>query len=413
MLSNENKNGTDEANDIDDSLITVNNFFAHFIKEISITRYGNDKQLMSTFSSYEIYQYSDAMLKHLPEKALRKLQNVLLYSKKKVSYNKTTTERRTYNSTVPADITDDNLGNRLDKFKDQLKNEYTCRIPLRYFSDIGKINFPLKIDFKIKCHPETEMKRLFESKKEIIAIGTQEAKIIFAKVPYIQHEQFLQDKNFRPYFETLMISKKILRMGMQKTYEISVGSVSLTVESYGSNRQFDWLELLLVYNKSDKHLAIYNSYNVKHVAKKIKSVSLQNFTESYSHTNEKRYDVNNNTEKHLFSEQFVVWNCNGCSVASLTDYINSPIYQELPTSSDERIYINLRASYGYTKEMQKLERNDSKLTLKIELKSTATKKYRLRVWGYSRDELLYILAKDGLTLERKTYSMTSEDNDFE
>ena len=112
-------------------------------------------------------------------------------------------------------------------------------------------------------------------------------------------------------------------------------------------------------------------------------------------------------------EQFVAWNCNGCSVAPLTDYINNPIYQELPTSSDERIYINLRASYGYTKEMQKLERNDSKLTLKIELKSTATKKYRLRVWGYSRDELLYILVKDGLTLECKTYSMTSEDNDFE
>ena len=105
------------------------------------------------------------MLKHLPEKGLKKLQNDLLHSKKKASYNKTTIARRTHNSTVPADITDDNLDNRLDKLKYQLKNEYIYRIPLRYFSDIGKINFMLKNDFNIKCHLETEMKRLFEFKK--------------------------------------------------------------------------------------------------------------------------------------------------------------------------------------------------------------------------------------------------------
>ena len=110
---------------------------------------------MPKFLPYEIYQYSDAMLKHLPEKVLKKLQNGLFYSKRKVSYNKTITERRTYNSTVSADITDDNLDDRLDKFKDQLKNKYVNRYPLRYFSDIGKINFPLKIDFKLKCHLET------------------------------------------------------------------------------------------------------------------------------------------------------------------------------------------------------------------------------------------------------------------
>ena len=87
---------------------------------------------MPTFSPYEIYQYSETMLRHLPEKAPQKIQNDLLYSKKKVSYNKTTIETRTYNSTVPADITHDNLDDRLDKFKDQLENEYNYRIPLRY-----------------------------------------------------------------------------------------------------------------------------------------------------------------------------------------------------------------------------------------------------------------------------------------
>ena len=76
------KKATNEVNDMDDDLITADNFFAHFIKEMKVMRYGSDKQLMPTFSPYKIYQYSDAMLKHLPEKVLKKLQNDMLYSKK-------------------------------------------------------------------------------------------------------------------------------------------------------------------------------------------------------------------------------------------------------------------------------------------------------------------------------------------
>ena len=46
-----------------------------------------------------------------------------------------------------------------------------------------------------------------------------------------------------------MISKKILRMGiqkypLQKTYEMSAKSIN--VEFFGRNRQFDWLEISLM-----------------------------------------------------------------------------------------------------------------------------------------------------------------------
>ena len=64
------KKSTNEASDKDNDLITVNNFFAHFIKEISVTKYGRDKELIPTFSPYEIYQCSDARLKHLPKHSL-------------------------------------------------------------------------------------------------------------------------------------------------------------------------------------------------------------------------------------------------------------------------------------------------------------------------------------------------------
>ena len=59
------------------------------------------------------------------------------------------------------------------------------------------------------------MRKLFESRKKVSAIGAPDAKIIFTKAPFLQYEQFLLDKNFRQYLETIMVSKKVLRMGVQ------------------------------------------------------------------------------------------------------------------------------------------------------------------------------------------------------
>ena len=154
-----------EANDMDSYPITVNNFFAHLIKEIDVTRYGNDRQLIPTFSPYETYQYSDAILKHLAKNSLKKIEKTMLYSKKPIYFNKTTLDRRPHNSSSANDITDLNINERITKFQDQLKNEFVYRVPLRYFTDLGKINFPLKIDFRIKCQLETNLKNLFKSKK--------------------------------------------------------------------------------------------------------------------------------------------------------------------------------------------------------------------------------------------------------
>ena len=128
-----------------------------------------------------------------------------------------------------------------------MKNEHVYRIPLKYFKDLGKINFSLKIDFSIKCQLQTDMKRLFESKKVLAAgsaVPSPDAKIIFTKATFIQYEQILQDKNFRQYLETIMVSKKILRIGAQKipiekTYEINTGTDTINVDILGANRQFD------------------------------------------------------------------------------------------------------------------------------------------------------------------------------
>ena len=146
---------------------------------------------------------------------------------------------------------------------------------MHYFTDLGKINFPTKIDYRIKLHLEKEMKRFFESLK-VLASGsglpTPDVKIIFTKAPYIQYEQILLDKNFIQYLETIMVSKKIIRIGtqknpLQKTYEIKVGQDSIDIDFPGATRQVDWIELSLVYDKSDKRTTVYDSYNHELAAK--------------------------------------------------------------------------------------------------------------------------------------------------
>ena len=47
------------------------------------------------------------------------------------------------------------------------------------------MNFSVKIDMKIRCTLETEMKKLFESKKKVTATGTPDAQIVFLKVPFL------------------------------------------------------------------------------------------------------------------------------------------------------------------------------------------------------------------------------------
>ena len=71
------------------------------------------------------------------------------------------------------------------------------------------------------------------------------------------------------------------------------------MEFLESNRQFDWIEISIVLDKSDKHTTIYDSYNRELAAQEIKTLKPPNFTEIYSLTNEKKYDVDNLPQRHL------------------------------------------------------------------------------------------------------------------
>ena len=172
-------------------------------------------------------------------------------------------------------------------------------------------------------------------------------------------------------------------------------------------------------NKSNKHTTIYDSYNRELASQEIKTLKLTNFTEIYNLTNENKYDKDNLTQRHLLYKQFVAWNCNGSNVAPLADYMNNPIFQKLPdedtyfsVKNDERVYQDLRASFGYAKETEKLKTSDSKINVQITLKTAAKYKLRLRIWAYSLSEYLYVLSKSGLTLKHRTYAINQSDENF-
>ena len=71
----------------------------------------------------------------------------MLCSEQPVYFNKARLERSTFNSTTTNNITDLNVYERKTKIQIQLKCVFVYRMPLRHFTDIGKIHFPLKMDF--------------------------------------------------------------------------------------------------------------------------------------------------------------------------------------------------------------------------------------------------------------------------
>ena len=105
---------------------------------------------------------------------------------------------------------DGNFRDREAKFRSQLKDKYVYRIPLKYICDFGKINFSTKIDMKIRLTLENDMKKLFESDKNLMSDPksgktadstnpndyatdgtpqTPDVQIVLLKAPMIQYKQ--------------------------------------------------------------------------------------------------------------------------------------------------------------------------------------------------------------------------------
>ena len=421
------KKSTNVANNLTATDITVNNFFAHWIKEIDIKRLGDDTPILPTTNTVEIYKYSDAILKHIPKNALAVIQNDLLYSKKKVKLPDDEDRRKKHTAAGgdATERTDDNIDDRIQKFRTQLQNNYYYRIPLKYICDIGYVNTPIKFNTKWRLTFETNMSRLFESKTNLANDAdypdTADAKIILDSAPYLLFHQFSLEDTYRAYFEGAMISNQILRTGLkfspyQKSYELVAGAQSKTFTFTNAFKQFAFLEFSLVFDKSDQHLNIYDSYNAETAATSIKYIKLQNASNTYSEFNTIKFNLEDEEDRFVLYNAFVAWVTKGSSIVPESDYLYNEVRQQLPnrktyfTDSDEKIYIDIRRSKGYTGEFERVNRDDSDLVVTVDLKNAAAKKMRLYVTGYYQGEYMYMLTKDGLVMNHKEYSIAKIKN---
>ena len=141
--------------------------------------------------------------------------------------------------------------------------------------------------------------------------------------PYISYQEISLTKTFDVYLSGILRSETALRMGVlpapyQQLFEINRGTPSLTVTFKGTQRQFESLEISLIYNKSYQHLAIDDSYDLELAAKMIQNIKFENTTSTYSLTGKLQYDYKNRDEKTMLYKMFVAYNCNSCSTAPLT-----------------------------------------------------------------------------------------------
>ena len=196
---------TNKQTPIDDNMIPVNNFFAHWAKDVTVKRYGDDIAVLSINTTLDIYRYSESIIKHLPDDVLGTFQHELLHIKKKIvikgnaanSFN----DRRNHIAAAPRNSnTDDNIDDRIAKFNadDALSKTKVYRIPLRYLVDLGLVNMPNAFDTKIVSNLEQNLGRLFESRKKLpnvstaaaaLPTGSPDANVYWHAAPYIQYAQ--------------------------------------------------------------------------------------------------------------------------------------------------------------------------------------------------------------------------------
>ena len=133
---------------LDGQMMTVNNFFGYWFTDIDIRQYPDDMRILPTNNSVDIYQYSIAQMKYLPEKSVKKLLKTMLYSNKQV-YLAKGTERRPNNDTGDDKRSDPNLTYRLKELKNYIFQKDIYRIPLGLVVDLGLVNFSFKTDLKL------------------------------------------------------------------------------------------------------------------------------------------------------------------------------------------------------------------------------------------------------------------------
>ena len=187
---------------------------------------------------------------------------------------------------------------------------HTIEMPL-VLVDLGLVNFAENTDTKFLFTLERNIKRLFESNKKVTSIPTEpDALIQFHDQPYISYEEINLTKTFDIYLSGILRSESALIMGVlpppyQQLFEINKGTQSITVTFKGAQRQVQWLEISLIYDKSFQYLTTYDSYDLELAIKLIEKIKFQNTTSTYILMGIIEYNQGNYEEKKSLYQMFV------------------------------------------------------------------------------------------------------------
>ena len=72
------------------------------------------------------------------------------------------------------------------------------------------------------------------------------------------------------------------------------------------------------------------------------------------------------------------------------------------------VSIDIRLSKGYTGEFERVDRDNSNLTITVDLKAATVKKMMLRVTGFFQGEYMYMLSKEGLIMNYTEYGVNKQ-----
>ena len=128
-------------------MITIYNFFARWLKEVDIKGYPDDVRITPTNNTVSMADYSAQIIKHMPNKSFDTIKKTLLYDKEGV-FLPGDRDRRLNDTNTDADRTDKNLGSTITDFHDQLGKKSFYRIPVKFFTDLGLVNFTCNTDTK-------------------------------------------------------------------------------------------------------------------------------------------------------------------------------------------------------------------------------------------------------------------------
>ena len=76
---------------------------------------------------------------------------------------------------------------------------------------------------------------------------------------------------------------------------------SFTIDFSGLNKKLSLLEVSLVYNKSDQHNMIFDSYNIELASTKTKLLKLETASNTYSVFNEAKFDTEDSHDNFYYT----------------------------------------------------------------------------------------------------------------